>query len=62
MTELMTTRETAGYLRLAITTLEHWRFEGRGPKATRLSRRQVRYRRADVEQWLSELNEGATGR
>jgi excisionase family DNA binding protein len=61
-TELLTTREAAGYLRLAITTLEHWRLEGRGPKAIRLSSRQVRYRRTDVDQWLAEMNEGATGR
>ena len=61
MTELLTTREAAGYLRLAITTLEHWRLEGRGPAFTRFGR-QVRYRRAEVERWLSEMNEGATGR
>jgi len=62
MTELLTTREAAGYLRLAITTLEHWRLEGRGPAWFRLSKRQIRYRRADVDQWLAETNEGVTGR
>jgi len=60
--ELLTTREAAGYLRLAITTLEHWRLEGRGPRWIRLSIRQIRYRRADLESWLAETNEGATGR
>lgn len=62
MAELLTTREAAGYLRLAVTTLEHWRLEGRGPDWIRLSSRQIRYRRADVDRWLAEMNEGATGR
>ena len=61
MTELLTTREAASYLRLAITTLEHWRLEGRGPAFCKIGR-QVRYRRADVDQWLTEMNESATGR
>ena len=61
MTELLTTREAAGYLRLAITTLEHWRLEGRGPIFCKIGR-QVRYRRADVDRWLAEMNEGAKGR
>jgi len=61
MAELLTTREAAGYLRLAITTLEHWRLEGRGPAFSKMGR-QVRYRRADVDRWLAEMNEGATGR
>jgi predicted DNA-binding transcriptional regulator AlpA len=60
--ELLTTRETAELLRLAITTLEHWRLEGRGPHFLRLSSRQVRYRRTDVDRWLAETNEDATGR
>ena len=61
MTELLTTREAAGYLRLAVTTLEHWRLEGRGPVFQKMGR-QVRYRRADVDRWLAEMNEGAAGR
>jgi excisionase family DNA binding protein len=61
MSELLTTREAADYLRLAITTLEHWRLDGRGPAFCKIGR-QVRYRRADVDQWLTEMNEGATGR
>jgi predicted DNA-binding transcriptional regulator AlpA len=56
MTELLTTRETAGYLRLAVTTLEHWRLEGRGPKWIRLSKRQVRYRRDEIDRWLATAN------
>ena len=61
MTELLTTRELAGYLRLAITTLEHWRLDGRGPAFQRMGR-QVRYQRADVDRWLAEMNECPTGR
>lgn len=60
MTELLTTREAAVYLRLSESALNHWRLEGRGPPFTRFGR-QVRYCRADVECWLSEMNEGATG-
>ena len=60
MLELLTTREAAGYLRLSQSTLNHWRLEGRGPGFTRFGR-QVRYRRADIDRWLTETNEGATG-
>ena len=61
MCELLTTREAAAFLRLSESALNHWRLEGRGPAFTRFGR-QVRYRRADVERWLTEMNEGATGR
>jgi excisionase family DNA binding protein len=61
MAELLTTREAAEYLRLSESSLNHWRLEGRGPAFTRFGR-QVRYRRADVDRWLTEMNEGVTGR
>ncbi|WP_439545010.1 helix-turn-helix transcriptional regulator [Sandarakinorhabdus sp.] len=61
MSELLTTKETADYLRLAPTTLEHWRLDGRGPAFVRWGR-SVRYRRADIEHWLAETTEGVTGR
>jgi excisionase family DNA binding protein len=61
MTELLTTREAAAFLRLSESALNHWRLEGRGPAFQKMGR-QVRYRRAEVERWLTEMNEGATGR
>lgn len=55
MTELLTTREAASYLRLAITTLEHWRLESRGPASFKIGR-QVRYRRDEIERWLATVD------
>jgi excisionase family DNA binding protein len=61
MDRLYTTQEAAEFLRISCSSLNHWRLEGRGPAFTRFGR-QVRYRRADLESWLAEMNEGATGR
>jgi excisionase family DNA binding protein len=51
MPEVMTVREVAEYLRLPVGTLYGWRYRGKGPVGMRVGRH-VRYRRADVEEWL----------
>ena len=50
-TELLTTVEAAAHLRLSPRTLERYRVNGEGPKYLKLERT-VRYRRADLDEWL----------
>jgi len=50
---LYTTEEAASYLKLAISTLEHWRIAGRGPAYVRVGN-QVRYRPQDIEDYLEQ--------
>lgn len=49
----MTPAEVAALTRVTTKTLQRWRFEGHGPQAVRLGYRTVRYRRADVEQFVN---------
>ena len=48
------TEELAGILGISPRTLEDWQLDGRAPKATRLGgpKGPLRYREADVEEWL----------
>jgi prophage regulatory protein len=50
---LMTIREAADFLRVSPLTLYHWINEGRGIPVVRLSSRCVRFRRSDLEEWIS---------
>lgn len=53
MTEqLMTTKEVAAYLGMAVSTLLLYRATGEGPTYIKILRRLVRYRKADVDSWL----------
>jgi len=56
-TELLDTAAAAEYLGLAPTTLSTWRWsggpEGGGPPYIRLSSRRIRYRRRDLDRWLT---------
>lgn len=51
--ELLTTGDVAGRLGVPPRTLEQWRYLGRGPAYVRVGAH-VRYRAADVGQWLDE--------
>jgi hypothetical protein len=51
---LMTTEDLADYLQKPIATLIAWRVRGQGPPAIRVGRG-LRYRPADVEEWLKSL-------
>jgi excisionase family DNA binding protein len=44
--------ETAKYLGVPARTLDRWRISGQGPKFVRLGPRQVRYRVADLDEYL----------
>jgi excisionase family DNA binding protein len=50
---LLTTREVAAYLSVSYWTVVDWRTKGEGPPAVRAGRRAVRYRRAEVDAWLT---------
>jgi len=55
---LMTVEEAAAYLRIAPKTLFNWRVRSEGPPALKVGGR-VRYRRADLDEWLdTECREG----
>jgi len=50
---LLTPKQAAGYLGLPEATLAQWRSQRRGPPYIKLELRLVRYRRADLEEWLA---------
>jgi len=51
MSENLKTEEAAELLRVKPTTLEQWRWNGKGPRFIKLGRC-VRYRRADLEAFM----------
>lgn len=51
--ELLTTEQLAELLSLRTNTIEVWRLKGHGPRFCKLGR-SIRYRRADVEEWINE--------
>ena len=54
MERLMSLEDVAEMLGVPTSTLYQWRYRGIGPRGYRLANGRVRYRRADVEQWLAE--------
>jgi excisionase family DNA binding protein len=50
---LLTTKEAATYLRLAKPTLERFRLAGSGPAFCKMGEKSVRYRKADLDDWLA---------
>jgi predicted DNA-binding transcriptional regulator AlpA len=59
--ELMTPAEVSARVRVAVKTLEGWRYRGEGPPWFRAGSRAVRYRRQDVDRWLEQRVAAATG-
>jgi len=56
---LMTPQEVAAFLSVPVATLRTWRTNGRGPRAHRVGKH-LRYRHADVEEWLEQQAEPTT--
>jgi excisionase family DNA binding protein len=54
VTNLLNTGQAAVELGLSKSTLEHWRTVRKGPPFVRVGPRCIRYRRADLDAWLSE--------
>lgn len=50
--EILNTKEAANYVRLGKPTLERFRISGDGPPYAKLGGA-VRYRRSDLDAWLS---------
>lgn len=55
--EYLTIPQLAELLQVPKSTIYQWRHAGHGPPGIRVSGRHVRYRRADVEQWLAGLRD-----
>jgi predicted DNA-binding transcriptional regulator AlpA len=51
--QLMTANDLAAELGLGPQTLAQWRWQGVGPAYVKVGQRLVRYRRGDVDTWLS---------
>lgn len=51
---LLNEREAANLLGFSSKALQAWRITGRGPKFVRISARAIRYRRADLSQWIED--------
>ena len=58
---LMTPSQVAAFLNMPLATLQTWRANRTGPRGYRVGRH-VRYRREDVERWLAERADPASGR
>lgn len=50
--KLLSQTEAAAILGLLPRTLEHWRWQGKGPAYFRVAGGRVRYDAADVRKWL----------
>lgn len=51
---LHTPVEVAKYLGTSVAGLAQMRYRGSGPKFVKLGRKAVRYRDADIKEWLEE--------
>lgn len=49
---LLTTKDVAAMTGYTTRALEQWRYSGRGPKFISFSKRSVRYRLSDVNEWV----------
>jgi predicted DNA-binding transcriptional regulator AlpA len=52
-TDLITAKETAQRLHVAVVTLKRWRKTGTGPEWCRLGGRAIRYRVLSLEAWVA---------
>ena len=55
---LLTTLEAADYLNVSRRTLSRWLAEGIGPPSIKLPSGARRYRKADLDRWLTEHQAG----
>jgi len=57
--ELLTERDVAKRLQASLAAIRKWRLQGRGPAYLKIGTL-VRYRRSDLDLWLSSLPTGGT--
>jgi predicted DNA-binding transcriptional regulator AlpA len=60
--DLLTSKQVAALLGMTDRSLERWRTAGDGPRFIRLSRRTIRYRRADIDAFLAARVYDSTAR
>lgn len=56
--DLLDENEAATSLNLAVQTLRNWRWRGEGPRYVKLGKRTVRYRRGDLEAFITAGTDG----
>lgn len=56
--DLLDEREAALYLKLSATTLRNWRAAKKGPAALKIGSRAIRYRCADLEDFITTSTKG----
>jgi excisionase family DNA binding protein len=54
MNDFFTTEEAARYLGISHSTLTHYRMTGISPPHIKVGPRFIRYRRSEIDQWLTE--------
>ncbi len=57
---LLTEQQAAAFLSINPRTLQKWRVVGGGPLFVRISRRCIRYRREDLDQWTNSRVKSST--
>ncbi len=55
--DLLTEREAARALTVAVNTLRNWRWKSCGPRYVRVGLRAIRYRRSDLESFLRTVGD-----
>ena len=51
---LVNEREAASILCYSVRALQNWRHRGGGPDFVKVSSRSVRYRRTDLDKWITD--------
>lgn len=56
--QLLTPPQAARYLNVALRTLQDWQRKGIGPKSIKFPSGARRYRKADLDRWITDHEEG----
>lgn len=51
---LINEREAAAYLGYSVRALQNWRVRGGGPRFVKVSRRSIRYRLRELNDWIED--------
>ena len=47
-------QQAAQYLRVSVKNLQRWRFDHKGPAYAKLNNKLIRYRLADLDEWMDQ--------
>lgn len=59
MHEYLTVGELCDEIKISRSTFRDWRAKGRAPKCLKLPNGQLRFKREDIETWLSEMDKSS---